>query len=148
MEASKITTEKRWDIYRPPEQKASFVRQISEDCERARSSFRPSEVPFPGFVGGKKRHIRNNTSQKCGKFHIPSNHEKKRCFSIFVCLFGWGFPPPLLLVKFTKIMQIGLEVGGSKRRVSKMPRALHVKSLLQNRCIPPGDLGEKWWERV
>lgn len=65
MEASKNSPREKNGV---PTLKASFVRQISEDCERARSSFRPSEVSVGlgiFFSGGDL---------------VPKQHKPKRWF--------------------------------------------------------------------
>ena len=64
--------------------KASFVRQISEDCERARSSFRPSEVSPLGlgdFFSRGDILPRTTQTQKVVNHHIfpkqPISEKKK-----------------------------------------------------------------------
>lgn len=66
--------------------------------------------------------------------------KKEKVFSYFLVV-GVGVPPPF--VEFNIYI---MHIDSWKlvvQKGSKMPRALHVKSLLQNRCIPPGDLAGK-----
>ena len=80
---------------RPEPVKASFVRQISEDCERARSSFRPSEVS-PVGVGGcffRVGFFVPKTTKVVYIIFFPSNQEEKKTHLIFL---GWVKPNYLL----------------------------------------------------